>query len=1236
MPEFQVLGPVQVLEDGEPINIGGPKPRTLVALLVARAGESISSDFLIDALWGEDVPEAAANTLQSYVSRLRRAVGPTTIVSTGSGYRLEVADDAIDAHRFEALVAEAQPLLESDAAQASLLLDEALGLWKGRAFERTDAAEVLRPEITRLEELRLGAFEARFEAELTLGRHGAAVGEIEALLVEHPWRERLWAQVMTALYRSGRQGEALRAYQRAHRILGEELGIEPSAELRRLEEQILLQDPDLGAWSTSDAATRNPYKGLQPFREADATDFHGRRSLTASLLETLGRDARFLAIIGPSGSGKSSAVRAGLIPALRSGALPGSDSWVIAQMLPGAHPFAELEAALLHAAPVAPVSLTEQFADSELGFLKAALRVLPEDTVLVLLIDQFEEVFLLVPDESEQRRFLANLMTAVADPRGRIRVVATMRADFYGRVLSYPEFGAVFTSNLVNVMPMSAEELRSALVEPAAAVGVEVEPALVTDLVADVVSQTGALPLFQYTLTELFNQQSGGELTRDLYGRIGGLNGALIDKAEELYEALADEQRPLAGQLFLRLVTVTDHADDTRRRVSAEELAGLGSGSRAEMTQVIDHFANQRLLTFDRDLLTGAPTVEVAHEALLREWPRLRDWIADHRDDLRTHTGFTAATSEWLDAGQSRDYLLVGERLTHYEDWAASTSLQLTETERGFLDASITARDEATAAEQERAAAEERLRRRARTRLWAAAAAVVALIAVGGVILWQTLDPGGPKIALIQAGDTATERFGEITRSGWEQAVQELEFRGLTLVSLTDAEADLRRLGEEGYDVVISFDGALRDLDTHAENVAGDYPETLWVALDHQGEGHEGSGQFLAVSFDTREGSFLAGAAAAFISQTGIVGFVGATQDYPDAPDIEAFRAGFEAGARHVDPDIEVLAAYIAGPDMDGFGRSFERPDLGREIATRLYQRDADVIFHAAGNSGTIGLPQAAVAQSAALGRKQWVIGLGSDESLEAENAVVQEHILTSVVNRYDKAVHDIVAAAVAGDLQPGVVELGLAEQGVDYSSTHWLIDYIDELEIIKASIAAGEVSVPHQPTGPLLPSMAFFEHDPIPADAELLERFYTLAEAGDIEGAMALTAVDQPGDPFLKEEGHSLEFAHAVGVVTLDIDCAPTRVGARCVMEREDELTRRAGFAFTHTVEAAIQDGVILGIVSGAFDEQRNQLIDEYFWWYFDHHLDEVISACPIDNLGRRCGEFHLKYIDDFLASRG
>src|SRR5262249_38341736 len=219
----------------------------------------------------------------------------------------------------------------------------------------------------------------------------------------------------------------------------------------------------------------NPYKGLRAFQEADAPDFFGRAALTEQLLARLvdGGDVRFLAVVGPSGSGKSSLVRAGLIPALRQGGLPGSAHWLITEMMPGTHPFEELEAALLRVSSSAIPGLLDQLIADRRGLVRAVKRVLPaEATVeLILVIDQFEELFTLVADETVRGHFLDQLLSAATDPRSRIRVVLTLRADFYDRPLLYPRLAELVRSRTEVVLPLTDEELERAISGPAERVG---------------------------------------------------------------------------------------------------------------------------------------------------------------------------------------------------------------------------------------------------------------------------------------------------------------------------------------------------------------------------------------------------------------------------------------------------------------------------------------------------------------------------------------------------------------------------------------------------------------------------------------------------------------------------------------------------------------------------------------------------------------------------------------------
>lgn len=493
------------------------------------------------------------------------------------------------------------------------------------------------------------------------------------------------------------------------------LGVDPTvSQMERLRDTAYLEDAVRGE-------LLNPYKGLRAFQEADSVDFFGRDALVTQirrrLLEDTSQMARFLAVVGPSGSGKSSVVKAGLIPTLRQDSLSGAGGWFIVEMVPTARPLEELEAALLRIAINPPASLLQQLKEDDRGLLRASKRVLPQDdTQLFLLIDQFEEVFTQVEDEAERAHLLNSLFTAVTDPGSRVRVIVTLRADFYDKPLLYPNFGELIRSRTELVLPLNPDELEAAITGPAKRVGIKLEPSLVAAIVADVQQQPGALPLLQYALTELFERREGRTMTLAAYREIGGTLGALARRADEIYESMTPAQQEAVHQMCLRLVTPGEGTDDTRRRVLQEELLSL-SGDRVAMEQAIAEFGKYRLLTFDRSPATRSPTVEIAHEALIRQWGRLRRWLDDSREDLRAHRRLQVETEEWLYAKRDRSYLGRGTRLAQYEEWLKTTRLALTAVEREYLDASIAAHQADEAREAERQAREEALEARSRRRL---------------------------------------------------------------------------------------------------------------------------------------------------------------------------------------------------------------------------------------------------------------------------------------------------------------------------------------------------------------------------------------------------------------------------------------------------------------------------------------------------------------------------------------
>ena len=1207
----RVLGPVAVLQGSVDLPLGGRKQRTVLALLASDAGSVLSVDALIDGLWGDEPTPGARSTLQTYISNLRHELGDV-IVRQGGGYQLAVEPEMVDAVQFEHEVGRAGALVESDPAGASQRIRAALALWRGHPYADVTGSFRLEVEARRLEELRLGAVEARIEAELALGHHADLVPELDVLCIEFPLREGFRAQQMLALYRSGRQADALQAFQKTRTYLADELGLEPSLRLRELERRILNQDASLlptieprvetlafvltdieGStvlWETRNEATRsaldlydeilsaaveaaggrivhrvgdsvdavfaelgaavaaaqeihrgltarartetplartvidvgevesrdgdylgpvlnraarmlaaahagqillsgeahaalaastsgwqakalgeyrfagigspqtvfqllldglpaefpplrtdrlptqvptafgrsvrgyelreqvgsgvlgivyrayqptvgrevaikvvrpervnqpafvrrfaaeaqmiarlehphvvalydywrdpdgaylvmrwlrggslqaalergpwnaepalrlldeigaalsyahrqgvvhgdlkpsnvlldeeghaylsdfgiaarladpchpgqvssapayvapesletesldpgadlyslgllthellsgrpppmdgglpslhdlrpelpealdeviaratavdpvsrhdsvgaflaavrgalgdspsrreatftvaeNPYKGLRAFDESDAEDFFGRDSLVAELVAAVAEHP-LVAVVGPSGIGKSSVVKAGLVPALRSGALAGSESWVFSDMLPGRYPFEELAAALLRVAVAHPGGLVEELARDDVGIRRVVKHVLPPESELLLVVDQFEELFTLTSDEETRRGFLAGLSQLAADSRSRVRVVVTLRADFLDQPLRYAELGELVRAGMVAVTVPSDDDLVAAIERPAAGAGVRFAPGLVSSILADVRDQPGALPLLQYALTELFATRTSDLLTLEAYVATGGVVGALGRRAEALYESLDRSGQAAARQIFLRLVSVDPHAQDTRRRVRRSELLRLELDP-APLDEVLRRYGEHRLVTFDREPVTRSPTVEIAHEALLDRWTRLRSWVDGRREDLLLHRRLAEATDEWEESGREPDYLPREGRLGQFESWARMTDMALTVRERELL-------AEGRRHEDERRRRTTRRRRGALAGL-ALAAAVSALLAV---------------LALVSRGDAEDQARAALA--------EELGARGLTEARL-DRALLLARRGE--------------------------------------------------------------------------------------------------------------------------------------------------------------------------------------------------------------------------------------------------------------------------------------------------------------------------------------------------------------------------------------------------------------------------------------------------------
>jgi len=738
---YGILGEVRAFaSDGHPLDLGGRRQRMVLALLLLHAGAPVTVDVLIEGVWGDQPPPSARKTLQVYVARLRRLLGSDVLTAAPGGYRLRLDPGELDASRFEQLAAEGRALLPRDPARASELLTEGLRLWQGSPWGELGDEPALVADATRLRDLRLGAIEDRIAAELAVGTTRPLVGELQLLVADHPLRERLRGLLMAALAREDRTAEALEVFEQGRALLAEELGVDPSPELQDLHRRILQHDPALlspapAAAPVANESTprENPYKGLRPFGEDDAPDLFGR----ARLLEELeGRllSTPLLALAGPSGSGKSSTLRAGLVPAVRTGTLATSTHWRIATMQPGNHPFTRLQAALQAAVPQQPpLDLSPQLVGDDLDLLRAVLRVVPEDDErLLLVIDQLEELYLQVSDEQVRERFLRNVVEILEDPHSRCTVVLAIRTDLLDRPMAHTRLGPHLVAGLLHVLPLAPAELEAACTGPARRVGVQLEPELVAELATEVADHPGALPLLQYTLTELFDRRVGERMTLHGYRELGGIRGLVGRRAEETFATLDEAARATCRQIFLRLVVLGDDGEIGHRRVERDELDSLTAGPGIVGT-ILDRFATARLLVLDRDTGTARATVQMAHEALLRAWPRLGRWIEDSQDDLRLQRWLSMAAADWVDAAHDDDFLLTGARLDLALEWRTRATAAATRREHTFIDASLARREHERAEAESQHRRELALERRAASRLRALVAvlALAALVAGG-------------------------------------------------------------------------------------------------------------------------------------------------------------------------------------------------------------------------------------------------------------------------------------------------------------------------------------------------------------------------------------------------------------------------------------------------------------------------------------------------------------------------
>ncbi len=463
-----------------------------------------------------------------------------------------------------------------------------------------------------------------------------------------------------------------------------------------------------------------PYKGLAPFQVGDEHQFVGREDLIDDLYGRSG-PGQVLVVGGPSGSGKSSLLRAGLIPTVQDRMKSRAAGGRVVLMVPGREPVAELAYRLSSGETILSA---EALRDEP----RHARRAVSGDGSVLLVIDQFEELFTLCPDEDERVAFLSVLETLTDTIDTATGIAIGIRSDFYSTCARYQWLADRINDNQVLVGPMSSEDLRRSIVEPAQRAGVQVETALVDRVLADGGTDVGSLPLVSHALFETWSRRSGNRMLLEDYEAVGGVAGAIAKTADDvLDQRLTDDERAAARRLLLRLVTPGEGTSDSRRRIEHEE---LGQDPEPEtMRRVAGELTAARLLTADDQ------SIEIAHEALIRSWPRMQGWLAEERDNIRRRERISRAADEWLEADRNPDLLIRGTRLATTVEWVEAHPGQLNRLESSFVEAAEEARQRAVDAERERADRLRKLRRRGAAALGVLAAAAM----IASVVAWSAL-----------------------------------------------------------------------------------------------------------------------------------------------------------------------------------------------------------------------------------------------------------------------------------------------------------------------------------------------------------------------------------------------------------------------------------------------------------------------------------------------------------------
>ncbi|WES65546.1 BTAD domain-containing putative transcriptional regulator [Microbacter sp. GSS18] len=673
-----------------PVNVGAvslhPRERSVLAALVVRDGNPIAAEDLAEAIWADAERPATWNKqIQQAVALLRKALGADRIVTTPAGYHLDVDPDEIDAKRFEDLVVLAREHhVEGEPGRAVDGYRRALALWRGTPFDELSSWPEAAAAASDLAQLRIEAAEGLLRARLDVGDAVGVVPEAERLVRDEPLRESRWALLALALYRAGRQADALAVLRSARERLADELGVDASKEITDLETAILQHDDALDdTLSVTQTRVDCPYRGLGTYEESDAGDFFGRDDEIAAAARRLD-DAGFLVVTGASGSGKSSLVRAGLVPSLRR---RGRRILVVG---PGP-------------------ALVETLRDA-MG---------PRMRTDVVVVDQFEEV---LESGDAIGGEVARLLADFVDEGGK--AIITVRSDFLDRTAADPSLGPLVSESVVVVSPMSEDDLRRVIEEPAARAGLKLESGLVELMLRDAADSPGVLPHLSHALAETWVRREGPVLTVAGYEATGGIGGAIAQSADRLFTALDADDQELCRSTLLRLVALAPDGLPVRRRITAAPLREDASRAR-----LFDQLTQARLVSVEGD------SVALAHESLTRAWPRFRGWVREGAEDLTVLGNIQSGAETWDADGRAVEDLARGARLQAMVELRERIDPNLTSIEGEFVDASAAHEQDEKRALEESAAAERRQNRRLRWAVAGIAAMLVVALTAGTLAL---------------------------------------------------------------------------------------------------------------------------------------------------------------------------------------------------------------------------------------------------------------------------------------------------------------------------------------------------------------------------------------------------------------------------------------------------------------------------------------------------------------------